>query len=51
MVVDGGQAYDEDDARVARVCHRVSAEIGHVMWREHISHDHVHEVHMPDNVH
>jgi hypothetical protein len=43
--------YDEDDARVARVHHRVSTKIGRVMWREHINHDHVHEVHMSDDGH
>jgi hypothetical protein len=44
-------AYDEDEARVAWVRHRVSTEIGHVMWREHINHDHVHELHMLDDGH
>jgi hypothetical protein len=40
--------YDEDDAHVAWVHHWVSAEIGRVMWREHIIHDHVHELHVLD---
>jgi hypothetical protein len=38
--------YDEDDARVMGVRHRVLEEICHVMWMEHINHDHVHEIHM-----
>jgi hypothetical protein len=44
-------AYDEDDARVARVRNRVSAEISHVMWREHINHYHIIELHMPNDGH
>jgi hypothetical protein len=33
--------YDEDDAHVMGVRHRVSEEIDHVRWREHINHDHI----------
>jgi hypothetical protein len=33
--------YDEDDAHVMVVRHRVSEEIDHVRWREHINHDHI----------
>jgi hypothetical protein len=29
--------------------HRVSEEIRHVMWMEHINHDHVREIHMPED--
>jgi hypothetical protein len=45
------ESYDEDDTHVAQVHHRVSAEIGQVMWREHINKDHVHELHMSDDGH
>jgi hypothetical protein len=38
--------YYEDDAHVMGVHHRVSEEIDHVRWREHINQDHVHEIHM-----
>jgi hypothetical protein len=31
------------------VCHCVSEEIRHVKWMEHINHDHVHEIHMPED--
>jgi hypothetical protein len=41
--------YVEDDARVMGVRHRVSEEICHVMWMEHINHDHVHEIHMSED--
>jgi hypothetical protein len=39
--------YDEDEAWVMGVCHWVLKEIRHVMWMEHINHDHVHEIRMP----
>jgi hypothetical protein len=29
--------------------HRVSEEIRRVMWMEHINHDHVREIHMPED--
>jgi hypothetical protein len=38
--------YDEDDAQVMGVHHRISEEIRRVMWMEHINHDHVHDIHM-----
>jgi hypothetical protein len=43
--------YDEDDAHVMGVRHRVLEEIRCVRWMEHIYHDHVHEIHMPDDSH
>jgi hypothetical protein len=43
--------YYEDDAHVMGVRHRVSEEIDHVRWREHINHDHVHEIQMPEHDH
>jgi hypothetical protein len=43
--------HDKDDARAARVRHRVGAEIGRVMWREHINQDHVYELHLSDDSH
>jgi hypothetical protein len=43
--------YEEDDICVDSVCHRVSSEIGRVMWREHINYEHIHELHMLDDVH
>jgi hypothetical protein len=39
--------YYVDDACVMGVHHRVSEEIDHVRWREHINQDHTHEIHMP----
>jgi hypothetical protein len=41
--------YDEEDAWVMGVRHRVSEEICCVMWMEHINHYHVHEIHMPED--
>jgi hypothetical protein len=41
--------YYEDDAHVMGVHHRVSEEIDHVRWREHINQDHVHEIHMSED--
>jgi hypothetical protein len=38
--------YYEDDACVIGVHHWVLEEIDHVRWREHINHDHIHEIHM-----
>jgi hypothetical protein len=46
---DGG--YEEDDIHVEQVRHRVSEEIGHVMWREHINYDHIHDLQMPNDGH
>jgi hypothetical protein len=43
--------YDSDDARVMGVRHRISDEIVHVRWREHIHPDHLHEIHMPEDGH
>jgi hypothetical protein len=31
------------------VCHRVLDEICRVRWIEHINHNHVHEIHMPED--
>jgi hypothetical protein len=31
------------------VHHRVLEEICHVRWIEHINHDHIHEIHMPED--
>jgi hypothetical protein len=43
--------HSEDDACAARVHNRVEAEIGCVMWREHINQDHVYELHLSDDSH
>jgi hypothetical protein len=45
---DGG--YEEDVVCVDRMCHRVSVEIGRVMWMEHINYEHIHKLHMPVNI-
>jgi hypothetical protein len=41
--------YDEDDALVMAIHHRVLEEIRHVMWMEHNNHNHVNEIHMPED--
>jgi hypothetical protein len=43
--------YDEDDASVMGVHHRISDEIVHVRWREHIHSDRLHEIHMSEDGH
>jgi methyl coenzyme M reductase gamma subunit len=43
--------YYEDDTHIMGVHHRVSKEIDHVRWREHINQDHVHKIHMPEDGH
>jgi hypothetical protein len=41
--------YAKDDARVMGVLNRVSDEIVHVRWRDHIHPNHLHEIHMPED--
>jgi hypothetical protein len=41
--------YDEDDERVMGVHHQISEEIRRVMWMEHINHNHVHKIRMPED--
>jgi hypothetical protein len=43
------EEYDEDHACVMGVHCRVSDEIVHVRWTEHIHPDDLHEIHMPED--
>jgi hypothetical protein len=43
--------YNKDDAHIMGVHHRVSEEIDHVRWREHINHDHIHKIHILEDGH
>jgi hypothetical protein len=43
-----GTGYDKDEARFMAVC-RVLEEICCVRWIEHINHDHIHKIYMPEH--